>query len=559
MTELFGEGYAVNMAHDLALEKLKEIIKRDVFIIKDRAKIVAPNGDESSWLFDFRNILLKPEPLDLIAELFWKQFESKYPFQVGGQESAAIPLVAAIVMKSKQKDKPVNGFFIRKSRKKDGLQSIVEGELTGEKIILIDDLLNSGRTINRQIEVLESMGKNIDTIFVLLGFRDLNKYSFIKERGINLISALFLTDFGFPLLDQKKDEAVPKPSFNIEWHFQSPNPNYFYVVPKSSPIIDDKKIYFGSDSGYFWALNQEDGTVAWKYKVGWHAKGKSIFSAPALHDGLVYFGSYDGNVYALDTATGKRKWVFMEADWVGSSPCLAPDLGLLFIGLEFGLFKKRGGIAALNLKTGEKIWEYSMTEYAHSSPAYLASRGVAAIGGNDATAYLFRAKDGKLLWNYKAGGEIKASFAFDESRNLLLFGSFDGNLYALNLDTGRPVFTFQTLAGIYSTPLACEGRVYVSSLDKKLYCLDLERKGELVWSFDTGARIFSSPVLIEGHIFAGANDGRLYEIDANSGKLLGFFQALERITSPLAYNAITKRFFLPTYANEVYCFTRTRA
>ena len=110
-----------------------------------------------------------------------------------------------------------------------------------------------------------------------------------------------------------------------------------------------KKIsYFGSDSGYFWALRQSDGSVAWKFKVGYPVNGKSIFSTPAIDDEKVYFGSYDGNVYALDKSSGRLSWKFGDADFVGSSPALAPDLGLLFIGLEFGLFRKQGGIAAIS-------------------------------------------------------------------------------------------------------------------------------------------------------------------------------------------------------------------
>ena len=151
---------------------------------------------------------------------------------------------------------------------------------------------------------------------------------------------------------------------------------------------------------------------------------------------------------------------------------------------------------------------------------------------------------------------IKASFAFDADRNLILFNSFDGNLYALDADTGLSAFSFKMQAGAYSTPLVFGNRVYISSLDKKLYCLDLDRKGELVWSFDAGARIFSSPVLVGSHIFIGANDGGFYEISSETGKLAGLFQTTERITNKAVYNATTKKFFVLTYANEIYCLSK---
>ncbi|MDZ4205640.1 MAG: hypothetical protein U1C12_00260, partial [Patescibacteria group bacterium] len=105
--------YKINLKSDL--EKLKEIILKEVFVTKDKEKIVSTEGENSTWLFDFRRVLLKPESLNLIAEIFWKHFKDQYPFQVGGQETAAIPLIAAIVMKSRELGTPVNGFYLRKS------------------------------------------------------------------------------------------------------------------------------------------------------------------------------------------------------------------------------------------------------------------------------------------------------------------------------------------------------------------------------------------------------------------------------------------------------------
>jgi len=536
----------------ILINKLKEIIKKEVLVMNNSNDSSALAGNEFNWIFDFRKIFLNPEHLDLITDIFWNLFEEKFPFQVGGQETAAIPLVTAIILKGRERGKPVNGFYIRKSRKKDGLQKIIEGKLTNDKIILIDDLMNKGQTMMRQIKVIEQVDKKIDSLFSIINFRDLKSYTSITTKGITSTSLFTLADFGLTLSEHIRE---PESNFNREWYFQSNDPNYFYIIPKSTPALDNKKVYFGSDSGNFWALNQNDGSVAWKYKVSWYAKGKSIFSAPAVYNNTVYFGSYDGNVYALDTTTGKKKWIFMEADWVGSSPALAPKLNLLFIGLEFGLLKKRGGIAALDLTTGKKKWEYIMPEYTHSSPAYLASENVVAIGSNDSTAYLFNAKNGRLLWSFKAGREINASFAFDKKRNNVLFGSLDGSIYALNIKSGELACAYKTHAPIYSTPLVHEDNIYCSSLDKRLYGFNAVT-GQLKWELTTRGRIFASPTLINNRIYIGSNDGRMYEIDPETGKGTGFFQTTERITNKIVYNKKTEKFFVLTFANEIYCLSR---
>ncbi|MDP2655489.1 MAG: hypothetical protein Q8P17_03070 [bacterium] len=48
----------------------------------------------------------------------------------------------------------------------------------------------------------------------------------------------------------------------------------------------------------------------------------------------------------------------------------------------------------------------------------------------------------------------------------------------------------------------------------------------------------------------------MYELDPETGKETAFFQAVERITAAATYNPKTKRFFVPTFANEIYCLSK---
>ncbi len=540
-------------------DHLKKIIVDEVFVTCEKEKIISKKATESRWIFDFRRVLLKAPALNTISELFWNEFVGKEKFQIGGLEVAAIPFIAGVVMKSFEKQKPINGFFIRKSRKKDGLTKMIEGEITEERIILIDDILNSGKTFIRQIEILERLGKKVDTIFVLLRFRDLSYYTYFYERNIKIVSLFELNDFRDVLpvktIVNFEEKLIPMP-FTTKWYFKSENPGYQYVAPKSSPILDEKNVYFGSDGGNFWALCQDTGEVVWNYKVHWSVEGKGIFSSPTIHKDTIYFGAYDGNVYALDKNTGKKKWMFMEADWVGSSPVVAPDLRLLFVGEEFGIWNKKGGIVALDLKTGRKKWSYrEMPEFTHSSPLYIKERRAVVIGSNNGMVYCFDAKNGGIRWTFATNGEVKSSFTYDAKRDRIYFGSFDCGLYVIDAKTGEQIFRSESEYGIYSTPIIFKQTLIYTSLDKKVYCIDLDTFKRL-WLFTSNGRIFSNPVIIEGKVYVGSNDARFYEIDPETGKNTAFFQAVERIVNTPAYNPKTKRFFLPTYANEIYCLER---
>jgi len=512
------------------------------------------SGKPGRWVFDFRALMLQPHWLDRYAEIFFERYGDRYPFQVCGMETAGIALVAAIVMKSVQRGMPVNGFYLRKSRKRYNLMKQVEGVVTDDPVIVVDDLVNFGTTLGKQFAILSELGATVTDAFCLLRFRDEAAYTFAADRGIRLLALYSLEDFSIPLMSASAPE-VPRDSFDVVWRFQAPDPSLHLVVHKSSPVLDDTRVFFGTDAGVFYALRQDTGAVVWQHRTVPNAMGKGILSSPALHGTTVYFGAYDGTLYALDTGTGKPRWTYTDADWIGSSPSLAPDLGLLFIGLEFGLWRKHGGIAALDLETGKEVWKASHPELTHGSPLYIKEEHMVVIGSNDHAVYAHDAKTGALLWRYLTDGDIKMQPAYDAKRRLVLVPSMDGKLYALAAKTGLPSGAFETGGGIYSTPLVDGDTAYVASLDKKLYAVDLDTF-ERRWAYETAGRIFSSPVRFENHIWVGSNDGRLYQLQEKDGTLAAFFQATERIVTRIAYNPSSRAIFMGTVANEMYCLRR---
>ncbi|OGJ58043.1 hypothetical protein A2635_01430 [Candidatus Peribacteria bacterium RIFCSPHIGHO2_01_FULL_51_9] len=555
---------------------LKGTIEKRGFVKASDARIITRESIEKNdgWLFDIKNILLDPTTMHHIGELFWEAHADLDEIQIAGVETAGIPLIATLVLIGHEKyKKKASGFFLRKSRKKDGLMKMMEGEMHKNRpVILVDDLINSGKSLMRQVEALEENDMKVIGVWTLVRFRNPEYYEYFNAKSIPIRSPFELNDFQSTLGITnlvKKNEPNLKQGFVPKWKFSGGDPSFHFVVPKSDPAIDDKRVFFGSDHGVFWCLDQKSGQTLWSYKVGFHPKGKGIFSSPALFENTVFFGAYDGNVYALDFATGKRKWIFMDADWVGSSPCVAEDLGLVFIGLEFGLFKKRGGIAAIDIESGKLRWHhYDMPTYTHSSPLYIKEHGQVVIGSNDGTAYLFNAADGSLVWKFATGTpneeelksgfsslDIKESFVYDKKRDVIIFGNKHGSIFFVSRKEGKEIGRFTAEFGFYSTPAVYKDTVLAASLDKHLYCIDLNTHAEK-WKWYAGARIFATPFALDGHVYIGANTGRLAELNAETGEETAFFQATERITNKIAYNPETQRFFVTTFANELYCLEK---
>lgn len=131
------------------LDFIASAIRERAIVRGENQRLISPKGGSNSWLIDMRRPLMDAKFLDAVAGLFWETFADALPFQVGGMEVAAIPLVSAILTKSVARGTPINGFIVRKERKTYGTGGLIEGTLTDAPIVIVDDLLNSGASLEK--------------------------------------------------------------------------------------------------------------------------------------------------------------------------------------------------------------------------------------------------------------------------------------------------------------------------------------------------------------------------------------------------------------------------
>ena len=536
----------------VGFERLTAIVRARSIVLDSRQRIVSPLGDEYRWLLDLRPALLDGEFLEICAKAFWERFEGRLPFQIGGLEMAAVPLIAALAGEGWRRGTPVNAFVVRRERKRHGLCRRIEGEVGEEPIIAVDDLVNRGSALNMLRCVLAELGRDVAALFVVVDFRHPELHARLGKRGVAIDSLVTNADLGLPLAPLT--ETRHRTRFEIVWRRPGGEPNYFHVVPKSTPVLDANRLYVGSDDGAFRALDQADGAELWRIRIH-DPRRKGIFSSPALHEGRVCFGGYDGCVRCLDCASGELVWRFSGADWIGSSPAPAPESGCLFIGLEHASPRTSGGIAALDLATGEKLWELRCADHVHGTPLWVPEHHAVACGGNDGRLRWLDAADGRERWSYATEGEIKAGAVFDAASGQLLFGAFDGGIHAVDAATGERRWRIGTHDIIYSTPLLAGRRAFVAGADKYLHVIDLDA-GEEVAALFTGAKLYGSPALIGGRILFGNTAGELYEIDPGTLEVTAFVQLPEGITCKVRYGPKHALYFVTTYDNEIFALRR---
>lgn len=515
-----------------------------------------------SWTFDFKAEGLSRVFLREYATHFWKSFRHRFGnhIQIGGMETGAIGLVAGVLTYTPD-DMSSTGFYIRKSRKKSNLANLVEGNIRSNiPIILVDDILNFGRTIRKQVVILEDLGYKVTAVFCCLRFRDMSHYQDLLDKGIVIVSIFELNDFEGILpvrnLVTKTRAVFPEKKYVPDYKVVLTNqPNAYLVVPKSAPLLVGGYIYMGVDGGFFYCLRAEDGSIVWVYRVFFGDRGKWILSSPAVFEDRVVFGAYDGNVYCLNRFTGKRFWAHTDADWVGSSPCIDAVRGIVYIGLAFGLPKKRGGVVALDIRTGQVKWKnYTMAGRVYASPAHSRKHALVVCGSDDGCMYAFHAKTGVVVWKFQTHDSIKGEATFYEEGGLVVFGSLDGGVYVLCIQDGSLYHRFEARFGFYSTPVMDGHRILIGSLDKNVYCFDIIKK-KTSWVFETFGRIFSTPTLDGQSVFIGSNDGMMYELDAQTGRRIAGVQLAERIVNRVQVSRQSNgknRVYIPTHMGELY-------
>ena len=530
---------------------MREVLKRKISktaLITDPAQV--PEG--SKWIFDFRPLLLQPESLEHIATELLTQIPHK-SFQIGGMESAAIPIITALMQAAHADGRSVTAFYVRKSRKKSGFYKAIEGNVTNEPIVLVDDLINSGSSIKKILAVLDRAQKKVSALVTIVRFRDDNAYTFLTERSIELRSLFHIDDFNLSLTPEEQYAEAAMDNATRQWVFRSQTSSFAVVTAKSAPTVTDTQVIFGSDDGHVYGLHKSTGDVAWKLKIGYLSRGKAILSSPCVYKDVCLIGAYDGKLYAVDTKTGASVWTSIAAEWIGASPAVATKHDLVVVGLEHALVGARGSIAAFNFETGELRWEFPMPALTHASPLYIAEHDIIVCGGNEGVLYCLAAETGALLWSFEtgggatynylygySGGDIKLAPAYDRATDTIAFSSMDGHVYTLNRSDGTCLDRFATeltdtdvRIGIYGAPVFTKSHLVFGALDRRIYCYNTS-DSSLAWSFETSGRIFATPVCIDGYVFIGANDGALYQLEEKTGRLVSKNIFSDRIVSKIA-------------------------
>lgn len=238
---------------------------------------------------------------------------------------------------------------------------------------------------------------------------------------------------------------------------------------------DSDRIYIGSERGQVYALNNRDGSIAWKIKlVG------EVLSRPVVSDGLVLLHTSNGILTGLDQSSGEIKWsVTLDISALSLRGESAPKV--VFGGAIVG--GDNGYITAVFINHGQLIWQQRISQPKGATE-------IDRLNDVDTTPVIVNGVVYVLAYN--------------------------GDLMALDLHSGHILWKRQ-IGGVKDL-IVDLGTIYLVDQNDHLMALNADRSGLTIWlQSNLLHRDLTSPVLFNGYLVVGDSEGYVHWINTIDG------------------------------------------
>lgn len=313
--------------------------------------------------------------------------------------------------------------------------------------------------------------------------------------GCATVSDWFADDEEIEIRRLKPIEAAFQPEIKWDIDVGDGVQDYF---SRLAPAVAYGKVFAASRDGIVVAMDQETGKKIWeqdfanyenysfKKAMLWYsnrAVSAKISGGLSVAYQTVYFGTEDGYVYALEEATGELKWKVGVKGEVISAPAI--DAGVVLVNTT------SGHLIALNPENGEQKWVTEadvppLTLRGVSAPA--ADSGGALIGTPSGKLKVSILETGMVAWETQIAspsGATELERIVDIDVKPLVFGgnvfvvSYNGTLSAVELRTGQVIWTREYAS--YRNISIDGNRLFVVDHSSNIYAID-RRSGVELWS-----------------------------------------------------------------------------
>ena len=294
------------------------------------------------------------------------------------------------------------------------------------------------------------------------------------------------------------------------------------------PAASAGTVYAADRRGTVKAVNADDGKELWKVslteKTGFFSRNlPALLSGGLTVDGShIFIGSEKAKVYALNTNDGSVAWETPVAGEALSRPVVSDGLVLIHT--------SNGMLQALNSSTGAVKWTANLDMPAlslrgESAPAV--AFGAAIVGGDNGRVSAVLLEQGQLIWQQRisqATGVTEIDRLSDvDTTPVIINGvvytlAYNGSFAALDLRTGQIIWK-RELGSVHDF-IINDNHIYLVDQNDRVIALTTDG-GVTVWTqSDLLHRNLTSPVLYDGYLVVGDAEGYMHWINVNDGRFV---------------------------------------
>ncbi len=236
----------------------------------------------------------------------------------------------------------------------------------------------------------------------------------IVDEGVVFVGA------GFP---EKKVYALNAETGSELWSVETDQMVY------SSAAVSGDNIYIGSNDGKIYSLKKSSGEINWTFKTN----GGIYYASPAVFGDKVFLasGDFDWAIYAVNIDDGKLAWSYTPAEaqptptYVSS---VAVSDGDVYVVSGYGVQY----LYSLNANTGTLKWKAQLdaaTRFGFSSTPVVTDSTV-YVATSSGKLRSFDVATGAATWEHDLGAQVLSSPVI--ANGTLFVATFDGTLYAFD-------------------------------------------------------------------------------------------------------------------------------
>jgi orotate phosphoribosyltransferase len=155
----------------------RALVRREHELITD------PRGQPIGWLLDTRIPMLDGALFQEVGEVLAERLRAKGCYQVAGFGFGSYALVCSVLAAVGMPH--FRGGFIREQRKPHGRRRLIEGPLDRtQPVVLLDDILNSGRSAQKAISLLQGDGFRVVGLMTLFNFTWSDGKTRLESQGL---------------------------------------------------------------------------------------------------------------------------------------------------------------------------------------------------------------------------------------------------------------------------------------------------------------------------------------------------------------------------------------